>query len=383
VSEASTLPGPSQRLVPRGLTILLGLASTVIILAGMRNIADILAAVFLAMVLTIAVHPLHSLLARRVPSWLATVICLIAVYLLLLGLAFSLYISAARFAGLLPEYADQFNQMVDNLTDRLAALGVATEQLQGIAARLDLSTVTDILSGVVAGVFDIASNLVLIVTMLLFMTIDGSVFPKLLARAGELRPTLVDAILKFAGTTRRYLMVGTIFGLIVAALDTLILAILGIPAPFLWGLLAFLTNYIPNIGFVIGLIPPAILALLSGGTGLMLLVIAIYCVINLVIQAAIQPKVVGDTVGLSTSLTFLSLVIWASVLGPLGAVLAIPLTLLVRAIFIDADPEKQWLVPLVANKEERRAKGEAPSQPEKSSPPESPSSGPEQTAPAS
>jgi predicted PurR-regulated permease PerM len=181
------------------------------------------------------------------------------------------------------------------------------------------------------------------------MTIDGSQFPRHLTAAREARPTLVGAMETFAHATRSYLVVSTVFGLIVAVLDTLALALIGVPAPGVWGLLAFLTNYIPNIGFVIGLVPPAILGLLEGGPGMMLAVIAVYCALNIVIQSVIQPQVVGDAVGLSTTLTFISLVFWAWVLGPLGAVLAIPLSLLVRAILVDADPESRWVLPLVAN----------------------------------
>ena len=103
-------------------------------------------------------------------------------------------------------------------------------------------------------------------------------------------------------------------------------------------MLAFITNYIPNIGFVIGLIPPAVLALLDGGPRLMVIVIVFYSVINVVIQSIIQPKVVGDVVGLSATITFLSLVVWTWLIGPLGAVLAVPLSLLTKALLIDADP---------------------------------------------
>ena len=120
----------------------------------------------------------------------------------------------------------------------------------------------------------------------------------------------------------------------------------------LWGLLAFITNYIPNVGFVIGLVPPAILGLLEGGPGLMLAVIAIYSVINVVIQTVIQPKVVGDAVGLSTTLTFLSLVFWAWVIGALGALLAIPLSLLVKALLVDVDPDNRWLMPILSNRDD-------------------------------
>ena len=97
------------------------------------------------------------------------------------------------------------------------------------------------------------------------------------------------------------------------------------------------------------MLSPALLALLEGGVGLMLAVIAVYSVINLVIQSIIQPRVVGDKVGMSATLTFLSLVVWAWVLGPLGALLAVPLSLLVKALLVDVDPTARWLGPLLAH----------------------------------
>ena len=117
------------------------------------------------------------------------------------------------------------------------------------------------------------------------MTIDGSTFPNQMAAAAEDRPHLIAALTRFAWGTRRYLWVSTVFGFIVAVLDTIALYLLDIPAPLLWGLLAFLTNYIPNIGFIIGLIPPAILGLLEGGPSKMLAVIAVYSILNVIIQS--------------------------------------------------------------------------------------------------
>ena len=114
------------------------------------------------------------------------------------------------------------------------------------------------------------------------------------------------------------------FGLIVAVLDSAALAIMGIPLVLLWGVLAFLTNFIPNIGFIIGLVPPALVALLTGGWQLALAVIVVYCVLNMVVQSLIQPRFIGDSVGLSATVTFVALLFWAWVLGPLGALLAIP-----------------------------------------------------------
>ena len=107
----------------------------------------------------------------------------------------------------------------------------------------------------------------------------------------------------------------------------------------MWGVLAFVTNFVPNIGFIIGLVPPAILGLLQGGWGLAVAVIVIYCAINFVIQSVLQPKFQGDALGLTTTLTFLALAFWTFVLGPIGAILALPMTMLVKAVFVDVDPE--------------------------------------------
>ncbi|WP_245666056.1 AI-2E family transporter [Actinoplanes subtropicus] len=123
---------------------------------------------------------------------------------------------------------------------------------------------------------------------------------------------------------------------------------LDIPLPFLWGLLSFITNYIPNIGFIVGVVPPALLGLLQGGVEKMIWVIVVYCAINFVIQSIIQPKVVGDAVGLSATLSFLSLIFWGWVLGPLGALLAIPLSLLAKGLLVDIDPTTKWITPLLS-----------------------------------
>jgi AI-2 transport protein TqsA len=334
---------------PRALLLLLGLAAAFIVIAGMRTLQDLIAPVFLALVLTIVMHPLRSLIGRRLPDWAATVICLVALYAVLLGLAVSIAISAARFATLLPTYQSQFAEVVDDATSWLNGLGVGADQIDAVSGSFDLSDLGGVVTSILSSAVGVVSDLAFIIALGLFMTIDGRSFPRNLAGASAARPLLVEALTDFAHGTRRYLWVSSIFGLIVAVLDTTALYLLDIPAPVLWGLLAFLTNYIPNIGFVIGLIPPAVLGLLEGGPGLMLAVIAVYCVLNVVIQSGIQPKVVGDAVGLSTTLTFVSLVFWAWVLGPLGALLAIPLSLLIKAVLIDADPAMRWLVPLVSN----------------------------------
>jgi len=162
------------------------------------------------------------------------------------------------------------------------------------------------------------------------------------ARFAHARPVFGSAIgdevgIRYFSGVRRYYVVNASFGLVVAVLDGLILWWLGIPIPLVWAILAFVTNFIPNIGFVIGLIPPAVLALVVGGWPLALVVVLAYCVVNVTLQVLVQPKFVSDAVSLSLTLSFVSVVFWTLVIGPIGAILSIPLTLLVRALFLEPD----------------------------------------------
>ena len=337
--------------VARIAVVLVTLAAGALLIAGLRAGAATIGPVFLALVLTIAVHPAHAWALRHGwPAWAAILCNLALVYLLLFGLSFAVLTALGQLATLLPTYADEAQAQLAQLTAQLERFGVGTTAQATIAGAFDIGALTDLIFDLLASVAALSSSLLLVVTLLLFMAIDASVFPMLLATTRRLHSDLTDALTSFATGTRRYLLVSTVFGLIVAVIDTVILWLAGVPAPLTWGILAFITNYIPNIGFVIGLVPPAILALLEGGPGLMLLVIALYCVVNFVIQSIIQPKIVGDAVGLSGTVTMFSLVFWATVLGALGALLAIPLTLLVKALLVEADPHARWLLPLLAGK---------------------------------
>jgi AI-2 transport protein TqsA len=338
--------------LPRAFIVLVGAAAAVVVVAGMRGVADLLAPLFLALVLTVIAHPLRRWLDRWMPSWCSSAVCIVVVYVGVVLFALAVVVSVARFGGLLPTYADEFQERVDSAVAWLGDLGVSEQQVEQAASSFDIGALGGFIGDLLGELMGLVSNLFFILALVLFMTMDGGTFPRQLERVRAVKPQVVDAFTDFARGTRRYLAVSTVFGLIVAVLDTIALALLGVPLPLLWGLLAFITNYIPNIGFVIGLIPPAILALLEGGPGLMLAVIAVYCILNVIIQSVIQPKVIGDTVGLSTTLSFFSLVFWTWVIGPLGALLAIPLTLFAKALLVDADPSARWLRPLISNKDE-------------------------------
>ena len=124
----------------------------------------------------------------------------------------------------------------------------------------------------------------------------------------------------------------------------------GVPLAGVWALFSFLTNYIPNIGFIIGVIPPALLALFGDGWVAALAVIIAYSVLNFVIQSIIQPKFAGDAVGLTPTMSFVSLLLWGWVFGALGTLIALPCSLLVKATLIDHDPGARWANALISSR---------------------------------
>ncbi|WP_036555557.1 AI-2E family transporter [Nocardioides insulae] len=341
---------------PRIVVVLAVGAAFTIAMAGIQAVAELVGPAFLALVLTITVHPLRRRLrATGMPDWLASTLMVLVAYFVLIALALALVVSVARTATLVPEYSAEIRSTINDFTSQLSGLGIGEEQIDAIADAFDLGSLLSAAGEILSSALGIVSGLVFILTLLLFLAFDTTRTNQVMESIHARRPYFIDAMRSFALGTRNYMAVSAGFGLIVAIIDVGALWLLGIPAAFVWGVLAFVTNFIPNIGFVIGVIPPALIGLLEGGPGLMLVVIAVYSVINFLIQSVIQPRVVGDRVGLSATITFLSLVFWAWAIGPLGALLAVPLTLLVRATLVEADPDARWVLPLIASKPEEKA----------------------------
>jgi AI-2 transport protein TqsA len=279
----------------------------------------------------------------------------------LIAFALALVISFGQLATVLPQYSDEWEQLLDGLRSTLAGAGIGRQQVEDVLRSIGPQSVLSVVGGVLSGLAGSIAALILVLATVLFMTAEAAGLPERLADVPgtwRLRRALGD----FARNTRRYVVVTTVFGFLVAGVDTVALAVLGVPLPLLWGLLSFLTNYVPNIGFFLGLAPPTLLATLVGGPGLGLTVIVIYSLANFVLQSVVQPVFVGDAVGLSVTLSFLSVIVWTVVLGPMGAILAVPLTLFLHAVLVGQDPDRRWARTLLAGTSgaattERRATG--------------------------
>jgi AI-2 transport protein TqsA len=343
-------------LLPRTLIILLELAAAVVVAGGIRAAAWLVAPVFLALVIVITVHPVHARLrARGLPSWAATTLLVLAVYGVLVVLAGVVVVSVARLATLLPSYAAEVNALLGSVTAELARFGVGAEQLREIVGTLNYGRLVGIVSGLLLGITSLLGNLVFLLSLLLFLSIEASGAGTRLALLARDRAPIAAAFTGFTRATRRYMGVNTVFGLLTGLIDAVVLALMGVPLAVLWGLLVFITNYIPYIGFWIALVPPVLLALLTGGWGLAIGVFVLFTVVNFVLTSVIQPKYVGDAVGISVSLTLVALVFWGWLLGTVGAVLAVPLTLFAKALLVDVDPQVRWANAIIGSTRTARA----------------------------
>lgn len=337
-------------MLPRFLIIVLGLAGLAFGIQFIQGLQTIVAPVFLALNLVVVVHPLQAyLISKRVPAIVAASITVVIV-LALLVVFFALNAWAiAELVMVLPSYSHKLAQLYGEVIRFTTSWGLTPEVIQNQLSAFDFSSMTDAVLQVLSNVSAILALLTTVVMTVFFVIMDSLQFPARLREVGKAAPQFSFAMRSFGQGVRRYWVVATIFGLIVAVFDVIALWIIGVPLALVWGVLAFTTNYIPNVGLIIGLIPPALMALLEGGWWDAFWVVVAYLTLNFVIQAIIQPKFTGESVGVTPFISFLSLLFWYWVLGPLGALLALPATLLLKALLVDADPRARWINLLISS----------------------------------
>lgn len=338
VTDAAARPAG----MAHGTRVLITVAAAVVVLVGVWLARDILAPAAVAAVVVAIAHPVRFPLERRGwPAWLATTVVVVVAYAILGVLAVLLVVASVQFVQLLPDYVDELEAAAQSVAEALASFGLSEEASAAAGSVFDPDTLVNLATSVADAVLGFATAFFFVLAYVIFMAADAARFSR---PGGLFGSAEADAIgTRYFRGVRRYYVVNATFGLVVAVLDGVVLWAIGVPIPLVWAILAFVTNFIPNIGFVLGLIPPAVLALVVGGWPLALLVIAAYSIINVVLQVLVQPKFVSDAVGLSLSITFFSVVFWTLVIGPIGAILCIPLTLLVRALLLEPDERARTL----------------------------------------
>lgn len=307
------------------LEYLVGGACLVVLTLGVRTAAPMLNPMLMAAFLALLFQPTtRSLQKRRVPGALAIGVVVLAVVLCGLAVVGFMAASLRQLAGQIPEYRDRLAVQLTGLSETLAENGIPLaryleEFVQGgRLANLALS----ITSGL-AGTFGAMS-----LTLIIFAFVLGGM-SRLEARiaAGQASNTdLGGRFLAFSTTMRGYMGVRAVLGAVTAVIQYVLLLVVGVEYAALWGVLSFILSFVPNIGFTLSVIPPALLALVLLGWQPALIVVIGYVVVNNIIDNIVAPRIIGQQMSMSPLESFLSVVFWAWVLGPTGAILSVPLT---------------------------------------------------------
>jgi predicted PurR-regulated permease PerM len=321
-------------------------ASFVIIIAGIRVAAPILVPFLLSLFIAIICGaPLSWLRRRSVPKALALPIVIAAVIAFGLILAVLVGTSIDDFSRSLPAYQVRLKEQMAALLAWLAGFGIDVSG-EGILKAFDPGAAMKLVTRLLTGLGGALTNAFLILLTVTFILLEASDFPEKL-HATVADPTRsFETIDKFISTVQRYMAIKTLTSLVTGVMIAVWLAILGIDYPLLWGLLAFLLNYVPNIGSILAAVPAVLLALLQLGVGPALLALLGYLVVNVAIGTVIEPRIMGRGLGLSTLVVFLSLVFWGWLLGPVGMLLSVPLTMTIK-IGMDSSEDTRWIAVLM------------------------------------
>ena len=329
---------------PSFLRVMLVLAATVVVLVGIRLGAPILNPIFFALVLTVLFSPVYSWLKRRrLPAPLALLIMLVLLTVLFVGLIFILGASIGKFSERLGFYTTQLNGQLDNLDALIERLGLSNVNLQDVVKPSGLA---DAIGVVLSGIAGFLSDLFLILMIMLFLLGEGpAMMNRLRASVGADNPQVARLTTVGRSVVRQFGL-RAIVNLVTGAGMTVLLFVLGVDFPLLWGILTFFLSFVPYIGLVLAVAPAVVLALAEFGLERALLVILGVVVINVMAENVLSPMMMGRGLNLSPTVVFLSFIIWAWLLGGPGAFLALPITLFV-AVMLDTFPETRWLASII------------------------------------
>jgi len=344
---------PDRTAFPRGPGVLLTLAGLVVLIAGLREAGSIVVPFLLSVFLAMLGVPLLTRLRQwGVPRFLSIIMVVLAMGIVLLGLGSVVASTVSAFLDEIPRYAGRLSQLMMSLQEWLEKQGVEIAVQESIESEIDrLFSREQLLlwgSGILSSLASVLSTSVLVVLTAIFMLSEAAGLPAKF-RAAFGRPGARE--LEFSGVltqVHRYLIIKTVISLITGLVLGLWVWILGVDFPVLWGLTAFLLNYIPNIGSIIAAVPPVVLGLIQpeGGPGLSLAVVAGYLTVNILVGSILEPTWMGERLGLSTLVVFLSLVFWGWVWGGVGMLLSVPLTMIAKILFQHSD-DLRWIATMM------------------------------------
>jgi AI-2 transport protein TqsA len=352
--QTATDPGPAGEAKashrdlfhsPTGL--LLALACMTIVLFGMRYSRSILAPIFLAMFVVMGLSPILQWLRRRgMPPWAAIIIVLVGFLIVALLLVGIIATSLGKFNTALPVYQENLSRIVSDVQVWFAGHGVDIGGLTSNVLRPE--KIIGWIASFIRLLISLLTNGFLIILIVAFMIAEVYSFPRRAQARLSFSPRLAETFKNFGDVTRTFLFTLTWVNMLTAVIVVVVYYAFGVDFALLWGLMFFLLSFIPNIGFVLSVIPPFFVTLLEFGFTRAIIVVVIVIFFNGLVNNAVTPRFMGQKTGLSTLAVFLSLVLWAWVLGPIGALMSVPLMLMVKLLFFDSYESTRPLSALIS-----------------------------------
>ena len=334
--------------------ILITIASFIVIVAGMQAaeviINPFLLAVFIAI---ISASPMFWLQKKGVPAWLSILIVVLGI--LLIGVIISTMVgtSVRDFSQDLPVYQAKLKSQTATIVAWLDKTGFNISR-PALVEIFNPSAAMSIAATVLNSLGNVLANAFFILMTVIFILLEASSFPaKIQIAMGDPKSSL-GSFEQFLDTVKQYVAIKTWISIATGICIALWLAILGVDYYLLWGLLAFLLNYVPNIGSIISAIPAVLLSAVQFGPGKALLVAGGYVIVNIIMGNVLEPRFMGRELGLSTLVVFLSLMFWGWILGPVGMLLSVPLTITAK-IALSGREDTKWIAVLLGPETQAKA----------------------------
>lgn len=326
--------------------LFLTLASIVVVVAGMKASQGILVPFLLALFLAVlGTSPMFWLQRKGLPLWGALLVVVSSFLLVGVMLAGLISSAVADFTANLPLYQDKLQGQFSWVADWLERLGVDADDLR-LSEIFNPGAAMSLVGTMLDGLGGVLTNSFLIIITVIFMLLEAAGFQEKIRYVSGDRHAPIGDMHEFAVKLRQYIGIKGWISLATGVLVALALMVIGVDYPLLWGVLAFVLNFVPNIGSVIAGVPPVLLALIQLDAWHALATALVYLVVNVLMGNLIEPRFMGKGLGLSTLVVFLSLIFWGWVLGPVGMLLSVPLTITMK-IALDSSEETRWIAVLL------------------------------------
>ena len=333
----------------KNIRILLSLTALFIIIYSLQAAAQLLIPFLLAIFIAlITLKPMFWLQERNVPGILAAFLIVISIMLLLLSIGSIVGSSIVDFTNALPSYQARLDIIIDQLVLTYSGFLPLFESDLSLSEVIDAGWAMGLAASILNALRDVLTNTLLIMFTMIFILLEASTFEIKLTAAFNRKSDSFIRQRAYISNLGRYLGIKTVVSIITGLTVAIATSWIGLDFPLLWGMFAFLLNYVPTIGSIIAAVPAVLMALVQLGVGDAVTTAIAFFLINIIFGSFIEPKLLGHGVGLSPLVVFIGLFFWGWIFGPVGMILSVPLTMALK-MALESDKETQWLAILIGS----------------------------------